>query len=416
MNLLDIRSPVVFDESLAHWETHSHSPFATSSYNNSDEIHIKIQHEDQSLLPSKSFIRIIGKITKEDGTKLADGTNFVNLGALYLFSEIRYELNAVEIDKNKNVGLTSLMKAFPSVNPNQLKFLEIAGWSSSKPFTAKGENLNTIFDVDGNWEVMIPLGLVLGFAEDYQKIIVNAKHELILTRSNTDRNAIMQTDKAVTDKAAFKITLTKIEWLMPTIVLSNAKKASLLKFIEKDPALNVSFRSWELYEYPQLPETSKHVWTVKSSNQLEKPRYVILAFQTARNNDVKANASEFDHCNIRNVKLYLNSQYYPYGDMNLDMNKNQFALLYEMFAHFQASYYSKDTEPILNLSNFKDIAPLIIFDCSKQNETLKTAPVDVRLEFESRQDFPRKTSALCLIIHDRIIQYKPISGEVKKMM
>lgn len=92
--------------------------------------------------------------------------NFVNIGALCLFSEIWYELNAVEIDKNKNVELMSLMKVFSSINPNQLKFLEIAGCSPNKIFTAKGENLNTIFDVDGNWEVMVPLSLVLEFAED----------------------------------------------------------------------------------------------------------------------------------------------------------------------------------------------------------------------------------------------------------
>ena len=404
-NLLDIKSPIVFDESVAHWEVHSHLPFATSTFNNSDEIHIVIQHQDQCLLPSRSSIRVIGKITQTDNTKIKAGTSLVNMAICHLFSEIRYLLNAIEIDKCKNVGSTVLMKAYPSLNPNQLKFLEISGWDSS----------NRIDD-DGNFEVILPLSLILGFAEDYQKIIVNAKHELVLTRSNTDRNAIIQTQQAVTDKNTFKFTLTEIEWLMPIIILSNAKKASLLKFIEKDPALTLSFRSWELYEYPQIPETSKHIWTVKTSSQLEKPRYIILAFQTARNNELTANASEFDHCNIRNVKLFLNSQYYPYGDMNLDMDNNQFALLYEMFANFQTSYCGKNIELILNMTAFKDRVPLIVFDCSRQNEMLKSAPVDVRLEFESRGDFSKKTSALCLIIHDRIIQYKPISGDVKKLM
>lgn len=63
-NLLDIKSPVVFDESVAHWETHSHLPFASSTYNNSDEIHIVIQHQDQCLLPSRSSLHIVGKITQ----------------------------------------------------------------------------------------------------------------------------------------------------------------------------------------------------------------------------------------------------------------------------------------------------------------------------------------------------------------
>ena len=72
----------------------------------------------------------------------------------------------------------------------------------------------------------------------------------------------------------------------------------------------MSFRSWELYEYPQLPVASKHVWNVKTSNQLEKPRYVILGFQTGIRNSRTANASKFTHSNITNAKLFLNSQYY----------------------------------------------------------------------------------------------------------
>lgn len=404
-NLLDIRSRVEFDESIAHSEIQSYSPFASSTYNNSDDIHIVIQHQDQCHLPSQSWLRIIGKFLQSDGTKIADGTSLTTLAILFLFQKIRYLLFGIEIDESKNVGLTSIMKAYASLSPNQLQFLEIAGWNPKK-----------LVDANGNFEVMIPLNLILGFAEDFQKIIVNGKHELILTRSNTDVNAIVQTNAAVTAKNTFKFQLTKIEWLMPVITLSNSKKASLLKSIQNDPPLMVSHRAWELYEYPQLPETSKHIWTVKTSSQLEKPRYVILAFQTARNNDLKGDASKFDHCDIRNVKLFLNSQYYPYGDMNIDMNSNQYALLYEMFARFQATYYGKNIEPILSMESFKDDAPLIIFDCSKQNELLKSAPVDVRIEFESRKEFPKKTSALCLIIHDRIFQYKPISGEIKKMM
>ena len=114
-----------------------------------------------------------------------------------------------------------------------------------------------------------------------------------------------------------------------------------------------------MYEYPQLPKTWKHVWTVKTSNQLEKPRYVILAFQTARNNELEANASEFDHCDISNFRLFFNTQYYPYRNLNLNIVNNQFALLYEMFGNFRASYYGESIEPILNSTDSKNLIPRI---------------------------------------------------------
>ena len=87
-----------------------------------------------------------------------------------------------------------------------------------------------------------------------------------------------------------------------------------------------------------------------------------------------------------------------------------------MFLNFQVAYYGKEsTQTIVSRSDFKSKAPLTVIDCSQQNETMKYAPVDVRIEFESTGNFPAGTSAYCLILHDRIVQYKPISGEVKKM-
>ena len=200
------------------------------------------------------------------------------------------------------------------------------------------------------------------------------------------------------------------------MVLSDKNKIRFLHYLQKEKSIAVSFRSWELYEYPLLPTTSQNVWTVKTSNQLEKPRFVILAFQTNRKGQSRANASRFEHCNISNVKLFLNTQYYPYGNLNLNIDQNQYALLYDMYVSFQNAYYGKYIEPMVKKGEFIERAPLIAIDCSKQNESLKQAPVDVRIEFEAKANFPAGTSAYCLIIHDRIIEYNRISGDVKKLM
>lgn len=401
--ILNIQTPVVFDESIAHYEIHAHKPYASSTFNNSDEIRITVQHQDLCLLPSKSLIHVSGRLTKGDGS--IGTTTLVNNAICHLFEEIRYEINAIEIDRNKNVGLTSLMKGYASLTPGQNWLLENAGWLDV-------EETQKLIDTNGYFDVCIPLNMILGFAEDYRKIIVNAKHELILTRAKTDINAVL----VVTEKEEFKISINKIEWLMPYVKLSDQRKMELLSYIEKDPPISMSFRSWELYEYPLLPLTSKHVWTVKTSSQLEKPRYVMLAFQTNRKNKTDKNASRFDHCNITDVKLYLNSQCYPYGNLNLDMSQNQYALLYDMYANFQATYYGRDSEPRLQKNQFLTYAPLFIIDCSKQNESLKFGPVDIRLEFESKNNFPAGTSAYCVILHDRIVEYNPISGGVKKLV
>nr|XP_046491846.1 uncharacterized protein LOC124223664 [Neodiprion pinetum] len=239
------------------------------------------------------------------------------MAVCYLFEEVCYELNGVEIDRNENVGITSTMKKYVSLSPGQEYSLENTGWLS-------GDKEPT--DTAGNFDVVLPFNYVLGFVEDYRRVIVNAEHELILTSSNTDLNAVIQA--SATEN--FKITLNKIKWLLLYIKLADKPKIQLLNYIAKNPAISISFRSWETYVYPMLPSTTRHNWSVKTSTQLDNPRYVVLGFQTARRNEPLRNASVFDHCRIRDVKLFLNSQCYPYGNMNLDTYNNQYAILYDI--------------------------------------------------------------------------------------
>ncbi|XP_033232005.1 uncharacterized protein LOC117182987 [Belonocnema kinseyi] len=164
---------------------------------------------------------------------------------------------------------------------------------------------------EGYFDVTVPLSIILGFSEDYRKIVSNAKHEIVLTRSRSDINAIVQARHEPGAEEQFEISIHKVEWMIPYVVALDQQKIHLLNIIGKDFSTTMSFRSCELYEYPLLPTTSRRKWAVKTSTQLEKPRYIVLGFQTGRKDKLIRHAKRFDHCNITNVKLFLNSQYYP---------------------------------------------------------------------------------------------------------
>ena len=96
-------------------------------------------------------------------------------------------------------------------------------------------------------------------------------------------------------------------------------------------------------------------------------------------------------------------------NLNTNFDNNQYAILYNMFLNFHVSYYGKrKSESVISRNDYKNKTPLIIFDCSHQNESTKYGPVDVRLKFESRASIPLNTTAYCLIIHDRVVEYKPM--------
>jgi len=285
------------------------------------------------------------------------------------------------------------------------------------------KNDGSVADSEGRFDLCIPLKFLFGFAEDYNKILVNARHELILRRSNTDLNAVIQTNIAEPNAATryedIKITISRIEWLMPYVTLSDAYKIRLLNYLQKGRSIAMSFRGWELHEWPLVPSTRKNNWLVKTSNQLEKPRFMIIGFQTDKKKKEDADSSYFDHCKINNLRVYLNSQYYPYNNFNADFPKNQFSVVFENYINFYSSFYNVKSEirmPILTKTDFGKSVTLFVIDCSKQNESLKNAPVDVRIEFESEYNIPENTAAYCLIIHDRIIEYNPMVGDVKKVI
>lgn len=69
---------------------------------------------------------------------------------------------------------------------------------------------------------------------------------------------------------------------------------------------------------------------------------------------------------------------------------------------------------MLTFEEFRTIAPIIVIDCSNQNETLKKSIIDVRIQFQTRENIPANTSAYCLIVHDNIVSYNPYSNIVNR--
>jgi hypothetical protein len=403
MSILDVEEQIYFDNSIINAEKHPHLPYASTSFNNNDEIRIPIQQTDIYTLPSASSIYIEGKVTAaKDLTKLL----FVNNAFTHLFEEIRYELGGKVIDKVRNPGITTTLKGYVSHCADDISWLSNSGWLSINDRRVAGE----LADINsGNFNITIPLKNLLGFAEDYNKIIMNIQQELVLIRSNADLNAVLST----TADEKIAIIINKIIWKVPHIQVADIERLNLLKIVDRNSELSINFRTWELYEYASLPTTDKQSWMVKSATQLEKPRYIIVAFQTNRKNKLDANMCLFDHCKLTNLKLYLNSEVYPYDNQNLNFTKHQIANLYEMYAAFQSSYYDSKPQPLLNIQNFKEYAPIGVIDCSRQNEVLNSGTVDIRLEMDFESEIPAHTTCYCLIIHDRIVKYSPLTNLVR---
>jgi hypothetical protein len=408
MDILDITQGPTFDETIWEKEYHTHNPYASSKLNNNDEIRIPIQQQDIYTLPSESYLYIEGRVTKKDGNA-GSTVPFINNPMAYLFDEIRYEISGVTVDSTKKVGISSTLKGFASLSPSEKNLLAIAGWVAPDKETITP-------DTTGNFDFYVPLKLLLGFAEDYRRIIINVKQELVLLRSSNDKDCIKAGAGATDATLDWKLILDKIVWRVPHVRLNDEHRITLLRKLKSDRDIVMPFRSWEFHEYPVLPSTQRHTWSVKTSTHLEKARYVIFGLQTKRRSILTANAGEFDHCKLTNCKVFLNSQFYPYDNINISFDKNRYSVLYDMYARFQSSYYGKTNTPLLSPQQFATKAPIVIIDCSKQNESVKSSSVDIKIDMEFNENIPEDTSAYCLILHDKIVTYTPLTGIVKTIL
>lgn len=400
MSILNIAEKVLVDNSIVSNQIHTHQPY-TNRFENNDEIRIPIQ-EDMSTLPGLSYLYVEGKLVTSAGTP-TQTAKFVNNGIAHLFSEIRYEMNGVVVDSVIKPGITSTMKGYVSYTSNDIKKLHNAGWL---PQTG-----NSLTDVLGNFNVCIPLSMLLGFAEDYGKVILNIRQELVLIRSNTDDDAVVNTAKDET----IKVVIDKIYWKVPHITAGLAQELSLTKYIDKNIDTQVAFRSWQLHMISGVNQVTQHSHAIATSTKLQTPRQVIVGFHTGRAGKLDKNMSEFDHCNIKNLRVYLNTDRYPYDNLNIDFDRRHYATLYEMYSHFQSAYYNKHDEPLLSLEEFKTKAPLIVVDCSNQKDYLQANAVVLRLEFETASNVAADTTAYCLVLHDRVFTYNALTKAVKQL-
>lgn len=269
-DILHIGSEPIFDDRIVKIETHTYNPYANTTFGYSDEIRIPIQHQDLYTLPCESFLYVEGKFSaKKPAGDKSEQPKLSNNCVAFMFDEIRYEIDGVEIDRCRNVGVTSTIKNFVSLTTSKSITLENAGWDATMHFFRTS--------VTDDFNFCVPLNTLLGFCEDYKRIVINARHELILIRARNDNNCVVAQASAEP-----KITLSKIQWKMPHIVLNDVNKLSLLRTLEGGRYLSMCFRSWDLYEFPLLQSTTKHSWAVKTTSQLEKPRYVIFALQTGK--------------------------------------------------------------------------------------------------------------------------------------
>ena len=423
-DILQITDPIPEDDSIFEYEYKEYNPIAGTDLNRGSIV-ITIETQDIYIHPSESYLIIEGNLTKNDvnNTVYADDANITltNNGIMYLFSDVRFHLASHEIEVLQNPGHATTMLGmlkYPddfskSQGLNQLWLKdtnEAADKDDNQGFNVRQDYIINLPNPRGSFSFKIPLKHFLGFCEDYKKVLYGMQQRLTLTRTNDD-NAIIRANGVDVGK----INLKKISWFMPHVIPSDEYRLHIDKIIEKKEKLPVGYRMLQC-DSTQVPaNTYNFTWRLGVKSSPDIPRFIIVGFQTNKNNNQETNPAVFDHLYLRNIYVTLNAKRYPDTDYDNDFNKNHYSRIYGDASLFRKKFYNMDeliSNPNIDPPDYKKLFPLFLFDVSKQSEKLKTSVSDIHIKasFNPNPDGithnpPANTMAYAVIISDRIFHF-----------
>jgi len=310
MEILKITQQLEIDESIEDYEYHSYEPITGTDLNRPGEIRINIETQDLFTHPSESYLVFDGKLVKNADNAVYgddDVITLTNNAMMHLFNNIKYQLSGQEIESLFHPGqattLLGLLK-FPddfqkSTGLHQLWYKDsgtdasIAGNNQNNGFVARQEYIIRKPDPKGTFSFRIPLKHIFGFCDDYEKVCF--KHQLTLVRKG-DNDAIFRA--AAVD--AGKVVLSKLSWYMPHVTPNLQEQLALYKTIESKSSLPVGYRMVQCESIPVF-QTRNFTWRLSVKSDVEKPRWIIVAFQTDKSGNQQHNPSIFYHYNLTNM-------------------------------------------------------------------------------------------------------------------
>ena len=428
-DILQITEDIPVDDSIYEYEYKEYNPITGTDLNRGSIV-ITIESQDIYTHPAESFLVIEGQIIKEAPVPPAaaeyvndDKIALINNGLMYLFSDVRYHLASHEIEVLQNPGHATTMLGllkYPddftkSQGLNQVwapDTDEGTAIDENKGFKLRRDYIINMVEGAGNkgkFNFKIPLKHFLGFCEDYKKILYGMQQRLTLTRTGNN-NAILRRQNAAGNAALdnAKIELNKISWFMPHVIPSDAYRLQLDKIIEKKEKIPVGYRMLQCDNIPVVGGTG-FTWRLGVKSSPDIPRFIIVGFQTGKNNNQTTNPALFDHCEVRNIYVTLNAKRYPDIDYENDFTINKFSRIYGDASTFRKKIYNMD-ELISNSSirpdNYKTLFPLFVFDVTKQSEKLKTSVSDIHIKASfNNNNPPVNTMAYAVIISDRLFHF-----------
>jgi len=399
------------------------------------EINITFNNSSNFIHPSESYLRIEGQLYTAVGVAwvAANGTAIAvaNNGILNLFSNYKYELADTIIEYFENAGVTTTVHNYLTKSrtcqglnwfrkPDEISYTAITQNSGFMYRNAM------IYSAAGGWYISacIPLKVIFNFCNDYNKVMWGLKQRIRMTRTNSARALFRSIAANITNNGLTPdlvaanndatINLTTLRCVMPVVRPSPSHEQALLEIVGNNSHfIDVAFLNKRTISIGVL-QASTFTWSLATTSGVERPRYIVIIFKTTSVDETFNSAAFTTSPNVINAYITLSGIKYPSIDMNTDYANNKYTKWYMQYRNFYNKYNQNNvSEPCLSYIDFIKVAPMYIFDVSRQSENLKRAAVDATLFMTFKDDAAAGITAYSIIYFDS--RYEVSSTQIRPL-
>lgn len=354
---------------------------------------------DNFISPQFQFV-IAGDFNAKDGENYGanSGTKLIDNFIPYLFKSIEIKKHNKLIDRIEDPGIISTIKHTISLSQDEIVTKTNGGVVCNHQYGK--------FYYCGN---LSDLGL--GFFGDV-KIPIYKGGLLITFIRNSDDDSILrspQVDKSYAPDG--KIKISEFYLRVPIFEFSTPSKIELINEMVQFGTQIFLFKSWECIEKTGITGTNFSYDITNIYRNIDKPKFIIVGFQTGRRSNQKIDPSKFDHVDVRNIRVKINESYYPEEMINLDIKEGNYTLLYEMYKDYKKSY-CKNLNMLYNPYDFISNRPLFVLDVRKGPINISQAKNNIILNIDFHKTLPSDTNIYVVVISEKMLKYDFIKNDI----
>ena len=169
---------------------------------------------------------------------------------------------------------------------------------------------------------------------------------------------------------------------VPSIHPSNDNRIIVQKCLSKKN--NVDFSYYEIKTfYKNVPNATNFMFDLGMESGVERPQYLIIAFENSNVNEQTHDASTFHIMNVTECYCKIGSVFHPEDRMNTNYGTDNYTEAVKEIVNFNEDYIglTHNNKPYINRRTFKRSYRVYVFDTRNQNNHIGPQRIPLNFKF-----------------------------------